>query len=257
MTVQEIVPSYLYQEYSDDEDLQAFIDAYNEKAQQYLDWFNAVELPVYTKQTGSLLDWVAAGLYGFVRPVLPFGVTKAIGPYNSWAFNTYKFNSFFTASSFFSGGIGEFIIGITPIGGYYIPGGGPNAFVSSDDTFKRVITWHFDKGDGRRFNIRWLKRRVMQFLNGVDGIPINVDQTYRVSISFGVGNQVVIRLINGITTILNSSMFNNFGFNNASFNTLATSFSPLPPFPEAAILQAAINAGVLELPFQFDYVVQI
>ena len=35
------IKSYLYQEYAQDNDLQAFVDAYNAIAQGYQDWFNA------------------------------------------------------------------------------------------------------------------------------------------------------------------------------------------------------------------------
>jgi len=38
-TLTKVIPSYLYQEYSDDDDLQAFVMAYNGLAQQYVTWF--------------------------------------------------------------------------------------------------------------------------------------------------------------------------------------------------------------------------
>src|SRR5215472_3249732 len=56
-----VIPSYLYQEYSDDEDLQGFVEAQNEMQQNYVDTFNALNLPIYTSYpvSGALLDWVA------------------------------------------------------------------------------------------------------------------------------------------------------------------------------------------------------
>lgn len=64
------IPSYLYQEYSDDVDLQAFVSAYNQMTQQYVTWFNTIGLPIYTGLSGPLLDWVCNGLYGYYRPTL-------------------------------------------------------------------------------------------------------------------------------------------------------------------------------------------
>ena len=80
-----LLPSYLYLQYQDDDNLQAFVDVYNSQAQEYLDWFYSISLPVYTSDTisGSLLDWVAQGLYGMPRPVLATGVNQNLGPYNT------------------------------------------------------------------------------------------------------------------------------------------------------------------------------
>jgi hypothetical protein len=198
-----IIPAYLYQEYNDDPDLQALIDAWNAMAQEYVDWFNQVGLPIYTGQNslvfGPLLDWVAAGLYGFNRPVLPFGLTSTDGLFNSLLFNEIPFNQSNVSSA--------------------------DSFVTNDDTFRRVITWHFFKGDGKQFTIRWLKRRIARFLFGANGINFNVDQTYDVSVTFGIGDQVIIE----IPTSLDY----------------------------AAIFKAAADSGVLELPFQHTWVVNL
>ena len=60
-TLQAIIPAYVYQQYADDDDIQAFNSAYNNTAQSYLNWFTGIELPIYTSSTinGALLDWVA------------------------------------------------------------------------------------------------------------------------------------------------------------------------------------------------------
>jgi len=83
------LPSYLYQQYTDDDDLQAFVLAYNTYAQEFVDWFNSINLPIYTQPQifGALLDWVAAGIYGLARPVLSSGTFHSVGPYNTQYFN--------------------------------------------------------------------------------------------------------------------------------------------------------------------------
>jgi hypothetical protein len=62
--LQQTIPSYLYAQYSDDENLQAFVDAYNSLSQGYLDWFNSRPLGLYTSPNiaGPLLDWVGQGV---------------------------------------------------------------------------------------------------------------------------------------------------------------------------------------------------
>ena len=91
------IPSYLYKEYDDDEALQAFVDAFNASAQDYVDWFNTIELPVYTSPTssGDLLDWVAEGLYGIPRPSLfSSGGAQGIGPLDTGALNELILNDY-------------------------------------------------------------------------------------------------------------------------------------------------------------------
>lgn len=229
-----IIPSYLYQEYADDDDLLALVQAYNIIGQYYLNWFNTIDLPIYTgpNVAGVLLDWVAEGLYGIYRPALPSGKAQLIGPFNTGRFDQLQFNE-------------RKLVGSSD---YY---------ATSDDTFRRIITWAFFKGDGKVFNIRWLKRRIMRFLLGANGVNVNVDQTYQVSVTFGIGNQVNITILNGIRAITGGALFNLCGFNTAAFGAIKTVFTPLAPLVEAPILKAAIEAGVCELPFQFSYVIAI
>lgn len=228
------IPAYLYNEYNDDSDLQAFWAAYNTLAQQYVNWFVQVGLPVYTGPliVGALLDWVAQGLYGISRPTLFSGRVRDIGAFNTYAFNTIPFDK-------------RKVIGPSQ---YY---------ATTDDVFKRVMTWLLFKGDGKLFNIRWLKRRVMRFLAGANGTNPNVDETYQVSVSFGVGGEVTIRLIDGIRKVTGGSLFNRFTFNSCAFNAIKTSFSPMAPLAYALTFQEAVNAGVLELPFQFEWTVAV
>jgi hypothetical protein len=190
-----VLPSYLYEEYDDDQNLQAFVTATNSLQQSYIDWFSQTGLPVYTGLSGPLLDWVGTNLYGIPRPTLSAGRSPITGPFNTYVLNKVVFNP-------------------------YKAGVAPPIFVTDDDTYKRIITWAFYKGDGKFFNIRWLKRRLKRFMTGINGTAGAVDETYDISVTFGSGNQVNV--------------------------TLAT-YSPL--------LQEALNSGALELPYQFDFVI--
>ena len=225
------ISSYLYKEYDDDSDLQAFVSSYNALAQQYIDTINALNLPIYTQQSGVLLDWVAQGLYGIARPYLSSGLIQQLGPYNTVAFNVLAYNQSKAQSNV-------------------------QVAITSDDTFKRIITWHFYKGDGKVFNVRWLKRRIMRFINGVNGTAPNVDDTSQVSVSFGVGNQVDITIISRIVTLQTSSCYNAFAFNTTPFNGATYTTRNIPPLNSTYLVEG-IRTGVLELPFQFNYTVTV
>lgn len=202
-TLQRTIPSYLYTEYNDDPNLQALVNGYNNIAQQYVDLFNQIGLPVYTGSmiSGSLLDWVGVGLYDTPRPTLPSGSNRTVGPFNTWTLNTLVFNT-------------KKIIDNTT---YY---------VANDDVYKRTITWHFYKGDGKYFAIDWLKRRVVRFLNGSNGTAPAIDNTYDISVSQS-GSAITI-------TINNSASY-----------------------AEAATFASAVESGALELPIQFSFSVTL
>lgn len=197
-TLQTVIPSYLYQQYTDDDDLQAFRDAYNQLTQQYVNTFNQLNLPVYTGPLiiGPLLDWVGQGIYGYPRPTLPGTAAVTQGPYNTDLYNekNLPYNAEINT-----------------------PG---TVFVTTDDIYKRLLTWHFYKGDGKVFSLRWLKRRIMRFMLGTNGTAPNVDFTYQVSVTFSGTNTVAITV---------------------------------PEYPVAQYLKAAIASGNAELPFQFNY----
>jgi hypothetical protein len=234
-TLTAVIPSYLYQEYADDDDLQSFVAAYNGLAQGYVDWFASIGLPVYTGQSisGALLDWVAQGVYGMIRPALSSGRNRDLGPLNTYAYNTLPLNR-------------RKLIGPT------------NVTATSDDVFKRIITWNFYKGDGNVFNVRWLKRRVMRFLTGANGSAPNVDQTYIISVTFGAGSVVSIRISVGTRSITGGALYNRFGFNRMAYNSLTTAFHPAAdPPPFAAIFKEAVDSGALILPFQYKFSVAI
>jgi hypothetical protein len=229
------IPSYLYVEYNDDEDLQAFVTAFNQLAQQYVNWFNQIGLPIYTGPliVGALLDWVGLGLYGIARPSLAgAGQTRILGPLNTLQFNQLEFNRYQTLSS----------------SSYY---------QTNDDIYKRIITWNFYKGDGYVFNIRWLKRRIMRFLYGDDGTDPGVSQTNQISITFGLNHVVNINIQSHIATFNGGAIFNMMGFNNSAFNGFKVVVTQLNPVLDAAILATAIHSGVLQLPFQYTYIVNV
>jgi hypothetical protein len=206
-SLQQILPAYVYKQYDDDENVTAFFQAYNTTAQQYLTWFVTVNLPIYPGLYAPLLDWVAQGLYGLTRPSLPIGVQRGIGPLNTYQPNTLQPNQ-------------------------YIITGTVTDFTVNDDYFKRIITWHFFKGDGFTFSISWLKRRVMRFLIGVNGTAPNIDNVYPVSVSFNENNSILI-------TVFNSPTYTNIT-------------------PGAAqVFQIAVSSGALMLPFQFIFNVAI
>lgn len=197
------IRAYLYVQYNDDQDLQSWFKTYNLFAQSYLDSVNALNLPDYTGPliVGALLDWVAEGLYGLKRPVLPSGQAIVIGPLNTWALNELALNdSYISGSSDF--------------------------FETTDDIFKRIITWHVYKGDGRYFSIPWLKRRVQRFLIGAAGTAPEIEETYGVGVEISVGAAGVITLIDADPTL-------------------------------GPIFQAAVQGGVLALPFQLQWSVDL
>ena len=143
-----------------------------------------------------------------------------------------------------------------PFNAYKIVGPS-NVTVTTDDIFKRIITWNFYKGDGKVFNIRWLKRRIMRFLYGTNGSAPNIDQTYQVSVTFGVANQIDIQLISGVRRVTGGAIFDRFALNSMPFNAVKSAFTPLTPLPNAAIFKEAMDSGVLQLPFQYEYIVSI
>ena len=143
------IPQYLYVQYKDDDNLQAFVSSYNQLAQEYVDWFNNINLPVYTGQliNGELLDWVAQGLYDISRPIFNQTASRSYGPFNTYVIDGLAFNARKTVTT----------------GTYQ---------VVDDDIFKRVLTWNLYKGDGPYFSMKWVKNRVKRFLTGVNGTGI-------------------------------------------------------------------------------------
>ena len=93
--LEDIIKSYLYQQYNDDANLQAFVDAYNKLAKEIYDWMVNSNLPVFIGgyNSGDQLKWIAAGIYGVKPPVLVSSKQRVFGPYNTIAFNQLAFNA--------------------------------------------------------------------------------------------------------------------------------------------------------------------
>jgi hypothetical protein len=232
-TLTQTIPAYLYQQYNSDAACQAFFTAFNTLAQGYVDWFVNTPLGVWTNPniTGTLLDWIALGLYGMDRPTLSSGLFLSKGPYNTWAYNTIPYNKF------------------TLIGP-------SNIAVTTDDIFKRILTWNLYRGDGNVFSITWLKRRVMRFLLGTDGSAPNVDDTSPVSVTVG-NNIVTIAINNGTRKVTGGALYNRFAYNKRAYNSISTLFVPGSgtALPDVNVLKEALEAGVLVLPFQYQFIV--
>lgn len=160
-SVQNTIPAYPYVQYQNDDNIAAFFTAYNIYAQAYVDWFNGLDLPIYTKApvSGTLLDWVAEGLYGIRRPSL--STARGYPP---------------------QGPVNSFTVNSLPLNGYR-PGLSDAYTATNDDIFRRVITWAYYKGDGKTFTPRWLKRRINRFLTGVNGTDVPNDTTYGISVA--------------------------------------------------------------------------
>lgn len=252
--LRKIIRSYPYVEYDDDEDVDAFFTTFNSLAQGgYMDWFVNVGLPVYVGQmiVGPLLDWVAIGLYGQTRPVLPFAndVVPVVAIPNAFVPNEAVPNDS-DAGVFDGDEIGiDFAVGISAIGGTASNSG--DAFYTDDDTFKRCLTWNLYKGDGKVFNVRWLKRRIKRFLDGPNGIDPGIDETYDVSVTFGRGNLVNIILVGTPPTIGAAAIPNTFVPNELVPNDEELTYST----DRGRLLRAAIETGALQLPFQYRYAV--
>ena len=230
------IPSYLYQEYSDDDDLQGFVAAQNSMMQDLVDTFNSLNLADYTKPNinGLLLDWVAQGVYGFSRPSLSSGLYKTFGPYNTGGYNTQMYD--WWQLTF------PDVVSIT-----------------NDDLFKRILTWHISKRDGKYFNVEWLKKRIMRFLFGINGTQPNIDNTYQISITFGPNYECTIRFVTGSRNVSGGAIYNQniFTYNSMQYNALVSTHVNLTPLPYTDMFQEAVQSGILELPFQFNYTVLI
>lgn len=210
-TVQTTIPSYLYWQYADDQDLQAFVSAYNTMTQEYVNTFNQLNLPVYAGNpllVGSLLDWAVAGIYGLYRPAIYSGIVHPQGPYNTVPYNKAVWPYLKNAL-------------VEPTVQY----------VTTDDIFKRILTWNLYRGDGKTFNAAWLKRHALRFLEGLDGVDPGIDQTYLISVTFGSNRTITL---------------------DVSAWALANPGSQMPQ-----ILQAAMQSQVLNVPFQYQFIVNV
>ena len=215
--LQAVIPSYLYQQYSDDSDLQAFVSSQNDLAQSYLDWFNTTPLAVYTQHTitGPLLDWTAQGIYGITRPVLATNTSQLLAGYDSAPYDTISYN----ASVYLSSG---------------------TATPTTDDIYKRVMTWNLYRGDGQTFSIGWLKNRISRFLNGANGTDFSV-----------LNDPASVSVANGVFTVtyFASDIFTQLQLCYAN-EALAFPFQYSMTFVAIAFLN---DGGVLQMTTPLDY----
>lgn len=230
MNITSTIKSYVYTQYADDPDISAFFASYNALSQGNLDAINGYQLPIYPNQTGALLDWAASSIYGVFRPSLSSGGPRPVGSINTFEFNTEEFNGF------------DFVNSSTN-------------YIVDDSTYQRIIQWNTFKGDGFQFSIRWLKRRIERFLHGA----IFPDQTYDVSITFAGENQVVIAILSANYRLIGGAFYAGalFGGADQSFNGAITMEQPHVPSELIQAFAAAINSGVLILPFQYKFTVQV
>ncbi|MDV5434573.1 hypothetical protein [Enterobacter hormaechei] len=223
--LEDIIKSYLYTQYNDDDDLQAFVTAYNEMAQQTYEWMRQANLPVFVGgyNAGDQLKWIARGIYGVKPPVLVSGKRIAYGPFNAMLFNQLPFN-------------GRKVVNQA------------DQVVVSDDLFKRIMTWNFYKGDGFYFTIPWLKRRVMRFLTGIDGVDVVNDQRWSISVLFS-DSGASISIIKGFRKLTDSSVFNTSSFNNRAFNQKSSILIKSNDYEYADLFKKAFDSGLLHMPF--------
>lgn len=221
----DVIKSYLYTQYNDDENLQAFFSAYNEMAQNIYDWMKDANLPVFVGgyHVGDQLRWIARGIYGVKPPILISGKQQIFGPYNALTFNQLPFN-------------GRRVINQS------------EQVVASDDIFKRIMTWNFYKGDGFSFTIPWLKRRIMRFIVGADGVDVTNDQHWSISVLFS-GDGASISIVKGYRKLTNSAMFNAQAFNSRAFNQDSSVLSKENEYEFASLFKQAFDSGLLHMPF--------
>ena len=130
---------------------------------------------------------------------------------------------------------------------------------TTDDIFKRIITWHFFKGDGKYFTVAWLKRRIYRFLYGEDGTDA-VGATDQISVTFGTNNELTITLLSGMQMAVGGCWPNGCAPNvspNACPDTVQTVFTAYAPIPLARVFKEAIDTGALEMPFQYNVIVSV
>jgi hypothetical protein len=277
----DVIPSYLYQEYSDDDDLQEFVAAQNTMQQDYVDTFNALDLPIYPGPivAGKLLDWVGQGVYGMARPAIGSGVPLQVGPLNTWGCNMPGHSmdvmyQYYQAPNF------ELVPSINEIAQLSVG----DIVITDDDTYRRILTWHFYKGDGNYWSTRFLKRRVWRFCYGVNGISSDfvvdpndstkdkfIANTDQISVTLGVNRNCTIRFVLGIRTVTGGEMLNVFGCNgfcislgnpapnyiDVQLNDVESTYQVLQPLPFMAQFKDSVDTGALELPYQYNYTVHI
>lgn len=228
LPLQQVIPAFVYAQYSDDSDVQAFFTAYNTLAQGYLDWFNNTPFGLYTSSFVSdlLLDWLAQGVYGIERPVISTLSTHRTAGMNSATMNSLPMNEL-----------------------KIIQGG--TASLATDDIFKRVLTWILFKGDGVHVSIPWIRKRIARFLNGSNGSDVSLDYLLDVSIN--------------IPTLSPNGQLGTVPMNTIAMNTRQTRSAKaantlqivLPSSTIAQQFMILLQEGYLPVPFQMTFEVKL
>jgi hypothetical protein len=276
--VETILPAYLYQQYNNDPDLLAFFTAYNNTSQGYLDQINSLNLPIYTKQSNKLLDWVGNGIYGIPRPVIPFGTTTLSGgEYDANPYDTIPYNEGIisvngipiTSMSWSSSGGGT-VTGTTAtppvgvvVGTVYIATitgvvpSGYNGVYSLTQTGTTTFTYSLPVNPGSVTT------------QGQLGYTVSpaTDDVYKRVITWnfykGDGYQFNTRWLknriyrfltqeNGISTPIPNTY--KIGVTFSSGNNVAIAINPTIN-SYAPVLSALINSGALQLPFQYTFTI--
>lgn len=223
--LEDIIRSYLYTQYNDDDNIRAFVTAYNTMAKNIYDWMKNANLPIFVGgyNAGDQLRWIARGIYGVKPPVLSSGRQMVIGAFNTFTFNSVPFNTRKVINQ-------------------------SSQVVVSDDLFKRIMTWNFYKGDGFYFTIPWLKRRIMRFLTGVNGVDVVNDQHWSISVLFS-GGGASVSIINGFRKLTNSSVYNAQTFNSRAYNQKTSVLIKSNEYEYASLFKQAFDSGLLHMPF--------
>ncbi|EOQ50645.1 hypothetical protein WC7_01505 [Citrobacter sp. KTE151] len=223
--LEDIIRSYLYTQYNDDDNIRAFVTAYNTMAKNVYDWMRSANLPIFVGgyNVGDQLRWIARGIYGVKPPVLASGRQLVLGVFNTFTFNTVPFNTRKVINQ-------------------------SSQVVVSDDLFKRIMTWNFYKGDGFYFTIPWLKRRIMRFLTGINGVDVVNDQHWSISVLFS-GSGASVSIIKGFRKLTDSSVYNTQTFNSRAYNQKTSVLIKSNEYEYASLFKQAFDSGLLHMPF--------
>ncbi|EKN4883284.1 hypothetical protein DVQ04_21995, partial [Yersinia enterocolitica] len=103
-------------------------------------------------------------------------------------------------------------------------------------------------GDGFNFTIPWLKRRIMRFLTGVDGVDVLNDQRWSISVLFS-SSGASISIVKGYRKLTSSSLYNASTFNTRSFNQKTSVLIKSNEYEFASLFKQAFDSGLLHMPF--------
>lgn len=221
LPLQNAIPAYVYTQFADDADIQAFFTAHNTTAQEYVDWFNNTPFGAYTSPGlfGPLLDWIATALYGVERPVVS------------------------NQSTAFLAGFTAFPVSAVPLTGYRYTQNG-TATVGSDDLYKRVLTWILYRGDGQQMTMFWLQKRIARFLYGANGSDVPLSTVHTVSVG---GAPYPFRGAMGLLPMGLHAM--GMGLTTPGYRKRSIAVA-LPPSSYGTALVDLIASGILPIPFQ-------